>query len=176
MSVWGFNVRFQLPQGRQDMAFYSAYAPPGAMAHNEHDAERVAFVRDGFAWGAFVFGFIWLFLNRCWLAGTVVLAATVVLSAAGELAPRFADACAIVGLLLAAFVGLEANGWRAASLERRGYRLVGVASGDGRADCERRIFEQWLADPAAARSGAAVKVVPPAPRHGVVGVFPERAR
>jgi hypothetical protein len=54
---------------------------------------------------------------------------------------------AVVGwasLAIGVLFGFEANDLSAASLERRGYRLVGVASGRGRTDAERSFFSTWL--------------------------------
>ena len=47
-------------------------------------------------------------------------------------------------LRLFALFAFEANDLRGAALERRGYRLIGVAEGRDRTDAELSFFETWL--------------------------------
>jgi hypothetical protein len=49
-----------------------------------------------------------------------------------------------VSLALFLLFAFEANDLRAASLERRGYRLVGLASGRDRGQAELSFFRTWL--------------------------------
>ena len=86
-------------------------------------------------------------------------------------------------LAIAVLFAFEANDLRAASLERRGYRLAGVASGRDRTEAERSFFTAWL--PQQARPRATPERVaeprreaeagPPMPRgegEEVIGLFP----
>ena len=161
------------------MVVYTAHFPAGTAPRSDADAEKVVFVKDGFAWGALVLSFIWLFANRCWIAALAVLAITVILGVAGEYYPQFADALGAIGLLFSILVAFEANGWRRWSLARKGYDFLGVAAGANLAECERRFFENWIDN-----SGS--QAVVPAPRPamavkmsgapGIVGMFPEGGR
>src|SRR5262245_8824614 len=47
-------------------------------------------------------------------------------------------------LAISVLFAFEASDLRTASLERRGYRLAGVASGRDRVDAERAFFARWL--------------------------------
>ena len=85
-------------------------------------------------------------------------------------------------LAIAVLFGFEANDLRSFSLERRGYRLVGVASGRDRTEAERSFFRAWLprqakgtrAPERAAEPRRERETTPLVPREGeeVIGLFP----
>jgi len=83
-------------------------------------------------------------------------------------------------------IGLEAGTLRRFALSRRGWRNIGVVSGDDREDAERRFFDAWLqkaaphaapaapAAPAASPLNAAPAPIPRTPQaSGIIGLFPE---
>jgi hypothetical protein len=80
-------------------------------------------VREGFSWGALIFGPIWLLAHRAWVPAVLAIAASVAIGAlpAGEVR----TALAIAYPLLLGFSGNDM--WRF-SLERRGYRLAHVVA------------------------------------------------
>ena len=88
--------------------------------HLKPDAEPVL-VREGWSWGAFLFGPLWLLSQRAWVPGVVVLALTLAFSA---LAP--APTRAVLALGLGALLGLLGRDLVRWSLERRGYQLAHV--------------------------------------------------
>ena len=139
-----------------------------------------------FTFRAFLFAPLWMLWHRMWL----VLAGYVIVSAVLETALVTVGASptdvVVVALLISLLVGLEASTLRRFTLSRRGWRNVGVVSGDDLEDAERRFFETWVRELPAQRavpmtpppapppaSGAA----PPSPRapqgSDVVGLFPE---
>jgi hypothetical protein len=84
-------------------------------AHVSQDRPPVL-VREGFAWGAFVFGPLWLLAHRAWAAAVVVIcvAAFILLRLPAPLhAPLL--------FLLAATLGIFGNDLYRESLSRRGY-------------------------------------------------------
>ena len=170
------------------MSVYTVHEPPPRRGAAAPEAERFAFVRDGFSLWAFVFAPLWMLRHRMWL----VLLGYVVISAALQIGVRAlggsAAATAAIGILLGLLVGLEAGTLRRFTLSRRGWNNIGVVSGDDVEDAERRFFDVWVrqrAEPAAAptsapatsavaRTGApaaASQRMPPAP--AIVGLFPE---
>ena len=89
-------------------------------AHIRPDAEPIL-VREGFAWGALVFGPLWLALHRAWIPAALSLAAFVL---ANALAP--APVAGVLNLGLAVFLGLTGHDLRRWSIGHRGYLLAYV--------------------------------------------------
>jgi hypothetical protein len=78
-------------------------------------------VREGFSWGALIFGPFWLAAHRTWIAAALSLAAYVLLAV---VVARPASGILAVGLAL--ILGWTGNDLRRWALERRGYLLVHV--------------------------------------------------
>jgi len=84
---------------------------------------------------------------------------------------------AAISLLISLWVGLEAATLRRFTLRRRGWRDVGVISGEDREAAERRFFDAWLQQ--GAQNPAQPVISPQALNSsrpvtsGVVGLFPE---
>jgi hypothetical protein len=166
------------------MAVYTVHQPPAHHADPLPDAERIVFVRDGFSFWAFLVAPIWMLWHRMWLVllGYVVVLGAVDTALAVIGASR--TAMSVIGLFIALLIGLEASTLRRFSLRRRRFRNVGVVSGGGREDAERRFFGTW---PDEARLGGAAGMPPAAPppvpaaspsAHGshtpdVIGLFPQ---
>jgi len=163
------------------MSVYTVHEPPlraGAAA----DVERFAFVRDGFSWWAFLLAPLWMLRHRMWL----VLIGYVVVVGAIEIPVRMSGAPALavslIGILLGLLVGLEAGTLRRFTLNRRGWKNLGVVSGDDLEDAERRFFDTWLRRTNSPSSGPHAPTPPPSPAapmqrrspgNDVIGLFPE---
>src|ERR1700680_32245 len=164
------------------MSVYTVHEPPRRAGTAAADVERFAFVRDGFSWWAFLFAPLWMLRHRMWLGliGYVVIAGAIEIPVKLSGAPGFA--ASVIGLLLGLLVGLEAGTLRRFTLNRRGWKNLGVVSGDDLEDAERRFFDVWLrrtntpsSGPQAAMPGSA-SAAPT--RRGplgsdVIGLFPE---
>ena len=164
------------------MSVYTVHEPPLRAGAAASDVERFAFVRDGFSWWAFLFAPLWMLRHRMWLVliGYVVVAGAIEIPVKMSGAPALATS--LIGVLLGLLVGLEAGTLRRFTLNRRGWKNLGVVSGDDLEDAERRFFDVWLrrtntpsSGPQAAMPGSASA----APfRRGplgsdVIGLFPE---
>ena len=88
--------------------------------HLKPDAQPVL-VREGWSWGAFLFGPFWLLFQRAWLPGGAVLALTLILAAAARQPTQ-----ALLSLALGVLLGLLGRDLVRWSLQRRGYRLAHV--------------------------------------------------
>jgi len=116
------------------MAIYSVHSRPGA------PAEDAIFVKEGFAWAAFVFTLLWALWHRMWIVAAIAFSATAAIAAAaswlaqGDLAVNLASLA--VGLIL----GFEGNDLRRWSLARRGYREIAMAAGRDLDEAELRFF------------------------------------
>jgi Protein of unknown function (DUF2628) len=98
------------------------------------DAEPVL-LREGFAWGALLFGPLWLFAHRAWIPAAISLAAYVLI---GLLAPPPAAGILVIGLaLLHGLTGQDLRRW---ALEWRGYLLVHVLAAINRDDAFMRLM------------------------------------
>ena len=88
--------------------------------HLKPNAQPVL-VREGWSWGAFLFGPFWLLFQRAWLPGGAVLALTLILAAAARQPTQ-----ALLSLALGVLLGLLGRDLVRWSLQRRGYRLAHV--------------------------------------------------
>jgi hypothetical protein len=113
-------------------------------AHTRPDAEPVL-VREGFSWGAAVFGALWLLAHRAWIAGVLVFAAEFALT---RLPPAYGSG---LQLVLAWAIGLFGGDLCRWSLARRGYRLAHVIAAR---DADAAMARLFAGVPELARSGA----------------------
>ena len=150
------------------MSVYTVHEPPKRAGAAAADVERFAFVRDGFSWWAFLFAPLWMLRHRMWLAliGYLVIAGAIEAPVKLSGAPGFA--ASVIGLLLGLLVGLEAGTLRRFTLNRRGWKNLGVVSGDDLEDAERRFFDAWLQRKNSQSGG------PPAPMPGPASAAPNR--
>ena len=108
------------------MRVYTAHLRP---------ARDPVLVREGWSWGGFLFGPLWLFTKRAWIAGIIDLAAFVALVA---LAPAPLQGPGAFGLaLLVGLLGRDLVRW---SLGRRGYALEHVVVAHDTDDALKRLF------------------------------------
>jgi hypothetical protein len=126
------------------LSVFTVYEPPLTSGDRADRAERLIFIKDGFAWTAAFVPVIWLLAKRLWLE----LLAFIVLAAVLTWGVESAGAPAALGVALLVVVqivlGFEAGVLQGAALERRGWRLAGTVAGRDRLECERRFLESWL--------------------------------
>lgn len=103
-----------------------------------HEADRLEFLPDRFSWAAFFFSLAWLIWHRMWLVLLAVVVGLVATEAAATLAHEAAPAFALVAFLL--LFGFEANGLRRWTMERQGWKCLGLACGDDQTEAELRFF------------------------------------
>lgn len=157
------------------MAVYTIYRPPLKDDETSADPARFAFVRDRFSFWAFLLAPFWMLRHRMWLALAIYVAVAVFLQIVLYVLGAPDAVKVIVALLLSLLVGLEAGTLRRITLERRGWRNVGVVIGDDQEVAERRFFDSWSTEKTAEPSAP---VPPPAMRApktppDVIGLFPE---
>jgi hypothetical protein len=93
-------------------------------------------VREGFSWGALLFGPFWLLSHRAWIPGVLALAAGVALAFAP---PPLGG---LMEWLLAWALGLFGQDLRRWSLERAGYDLVHVVAAPDADSALARLLER----------------------------------
>ena len=126
------------------MITLTAHEEPSPRADRVDRAERLEFVKDGFSLIAAYLAPIWLLANRLWLAFAGYAAVVGVLSAATAAFDLSEQWLSLGVMLLHLLIGLEADGLKRWSLDRRGWSMVGTVTGRNRAECERRFFDNWL--------------------------------
>jgi hypothetical protein len=92
-------------------------------------------VREGFSWGALLFGPVWLAAHRAWIAAILTAAATVlivVLTSDGV-----AAALILALVLLLGFSGHDLRRW---SLDHRGYLLAQIVTGRSELEALERLL------------------------------------
>ena len=167
------------------MAVYTVHEPPLKRDQTVPDPERFVFVRDGFAFWAFLLAPLWMLRHRMWLVFTGYVLVTVALQIVLGVIGASSTVMAVTGLLVAWLVGLEAATLRRFTLGRRGWRNVGIVVGDDGDAVERRFFDAWFDeswDDGAARRPAPLSSEVPILRSpqgslqsssDVIGLFPE---
>lgn len=163
---------------------YSVYEPPSEATDLVERADKLAFVKEGFSWTALFVPLLWLLYYRMWIElivlALVYVALQVVFGTEAQGQALSAWASFAIGVLFA----FEANDLRAASLERRGYLLAGVASGRDRTEAERSFFTAWLPQQTSAprvpsrsaeprRENEASPAAPRRESEDVIGLFPQ---
>jgi hypothetical protein len=162
---------------------YSVYEPLIEVPDLALRADQLAFVKEGFSWPAFFVPILWLLYYRMWVEFVLLALVYVALQLAFGTEAQGQTLVSWASLAIAVLFAFEANDLRAASLERRGYRLAGVASGRDRTEAERSFFSAWLLQQAKAAREPERVVEPrrevegamPMPRgegEEVIGLFP----
>ena len=80
-------------------------------------------LREGFSWGALLFGPLWLLAHQAWIPAVLAIAVNVI---AGAIAPVAAQP--LLFLAIALLIGFSGNDFVRFSLERRGYMLMHVVA------------------------------------------------
>ena len=125
------------------MAVYTVHEPPRRGADVLGHTQRFVFVRDGFSWGAFLFGPLWMLRHRLWLVLLGYVAVIAGLMAGLSAASARGGSSLLAYALLALLIGIEASTLRRWTLGRRGWTALGVVVGDDLEAAERRFFDAW---------------------------------
>ena len=120
------------------MTTYSIFAKP-----EDRNAQDAIFVSDGFSWGGFVFTGLWALWNRMWIVGAIVISVSLLGSA---LPPALQ---LLLSLAVSVLMGLHGNDLLGWSLARRGFREIGLSSGDNLEEAELRFYGDAAENPSA---------------------------
>jgi len=162
---------------------YSVYESPTEAPDLAERADRLAFVKEGFSWPALLVPLLWLLYYRMWIEFIVLVLVYIALQVVFGTDTQGQAMAAWASLGIGVLFAFEANDLRTLSLERRGYRLAGVASGRDRTEAERSFFHTWLPQqarpskgpergPEPRREGEAAASVPRGEGEEVIGLFP----
>ncbi len=112
------------------------------MKNNE--TQNTVFIKDGFHWGAFVFGPLWLLSKKLWLAFFGFAALTILVSIGGVKLGLHPVALSALSILLSFFIGSEAAGLLRSRLKRLKFDDAGVVQGQKIYDAECRFFDRYI--------------------------------
>jgi hypothetical protein len=110
------------------VTFWTAHLRPGATP---------VVVREGFSWGALIFGPLWLAVHRAWIAAVLSLAAFILIIV---LASDGIAAALLTTLIL--LLGLSGHDIRRWSLDHRGYLLSQVLMARDELEATERLLER----------------------------------
>jgi hypothetical protein len=94
-------------------------------------------VREGFAWGALLFGPLWLAAHRAWIPAALALAAGILI-----LALASGASAAVLMLALAVWLGLSGQDLRRWSMRHRGFTLFEIVSARHETDALTRLLDR----------------------------------
>jgi hypothetical protein len=158
------------------MAVFTVHEPPLRKQDAASDPVRFAFVRDGFAFWAFLLAPLWMLRHHLWLVLVLYFLTMAVLQAALSAAGASGTVRFVVMFLVALLIGFEAASLRRWTLTRRGWRNVGVVVGDDLEAAERRFFDIWVERREPYAPSLETVMAPlrmPASEAEVIGLFPE---
>lgn len=154
------------------MARYTVHLPARPDARDAA-LERAVFVRDGWSWGAFLFGPLWLLWNRHWITGLIMLGITAALLAGVTALPASEGTKAAALTLVAILWGLEGSSLRRLALGRAGFVEEGLVAGGDLDALEQRFFAETTASGATPASVTPATLPAGASSAGVIGLFPD---
>ena len=102
------------------MAIFTVLEPP------DGKPERVAFVREGFSWGALLFTFLWAMWHRMWVVAAFLFALSSMLTVAVNLGFLGTGLAGLLQAGVALVFAFEARNLHAKSLEGVGFRRSGL--------------------------------------------------
>jgi hypothetical protein len=125
------------------MAVYTVHEPPLKADQTQPDPERFVFVRDGFAFWAFLLPPLWMLWHRLWLVFLGYLIVATALQVALTLIGASSSVMLVAGALLSLLIGFEAATLWRFTLARRRWANVGIVVGDDLESAERRFYDAW---------------------------------
>ena len=102
------------------MKLFTVLEPP------DGKAERVAFVPEGFSWGALLFNFLWALWQRMWIVAALLFALSSALTVATNLELVGSGLATLLNFGIALVFGFEARSLQVKSLEQAGFRRTGL--------------------------------------------------
>lgn len=126
------------------MATFTVHEPLVPLQAVAKRAEDVAFVKEGFSWPALILGLPWLLIRGLWLEFLAGVALTTLASSLFVQAGMPMQAVSWALIFFNILLGFEFHNLERWKLQRKGFKLIGIATGDNFEDAERRFFTRWL--------------------------------
>ncbi len=161
------------------MASYTVHIPPEGAPRTLEAADRMVFVKESFSFWAFLVPLIWMLVHRMWLVFLGFLAVVLALQLVVMGLDLRDEAAAAAFLCLQLLFAFEANALRRWSLQRKGWTILAVVSGQNLPECEEKVLAWWLGDRPEAAAGVRPMIgetgtrPAPAADNEVIGLFPD---
>ncbi len=157
------------------MPVFTVHEPPLRATANLPDPERFVFVRDGVYVWAFLLTPLWMLWRGLWLVFILYAVVAIAIESAMHFAGFGTGSIVLVQLLILVLVAVEAASLRRFSLASRGWRNIGIVSGDDLEDAERRFYDAWVQAVPSGRAEPPIPSDPPraTPSPDIIGLFPE---
>ncbi len=110
----------------------------------EQRASELVFVKEGFAFLAFLAPLIWLLFNRMWWEAGAFFALMMILQGILALSGVGPEVEALLSLLINIIFAFEARDLQRYRLERNGYSMIALVSGRNYDEAEQRFLVEWL--------------------------------
>ena len=121
------------------MKIYTVYTHP-----DKDIDQKPVFVREGFSFGAFVFGALWALYHRLWLVFLLIVAVDVALGYVSQMHLLLKPTVVAIQFGFSLMVGYMGNDWIRARLLRSEFELVDITVSDSLLRAEQRYFERAL--------------------------------
>jgi len=102
------------------MTIFAVLEPP------DGKPERVAFVPEGFSWGALLFTVLWALWHRMWIVAAILFALGAALTIATNLGVLGVNFATLLHVGIAVIFAFEARNLKVRSLERAGFHRAGL--------------------------------------------------
>lgn len=116
------------------MKLFTVLEPP------DGKPERVAFIREGFAWAALAFTVFWALWHRMWMVAALLFAISSTLTIATNIELLGPGLAAILHFAVALLFAFEARDLQVKSLERVGFRRAGLIQASTKESAELAYF------------------------------------
>lgn len=123
------------------LRLYTVHLPPPSA-----DDNTPVLIKEGFAWGACIFGVLWALWHKLWIEAAALLALFLALGVISDFVDLTDPVETAIMLAIAVLIGFGGNDWRRESFRRRGYRDAGVVSGPDQENALRRFLDLRTAD------------------------------
>lgn len=133
------------------MKIFTVLEPP------DGKPERVAFIPEGFSWGAFLLSVLWALWRRMWVVAALLFVLTSLLTIATRFELLGLGLAALMNVGIALIFACEARNLEVASLERAGFRCSGLIQASNAEAAELIYFDgrmPFVAETAGARRAA----------------------
>lgn len=147
------------------MKSYTIHEAPEPSVNTMDKADRIEFVREGFAWLALFFPIVWMIYYRMWIVLAVFVGFMFALQGITYTSGAQDEIAGLISIFASLVFAFEANNLRRWTIERQGYQLVGAINGDSYDECELKFFSSWLGreQEASNLTKIATKAMHPAP-------------